>query len=59
MPAAEEEKKEKKEGEEGAAEAEVQRVADPRCGWFEEVVLKNLKIKSDKYKKLMMMPEST
>ena len=34
-----------------------QRVVDPRCAWFEDSVLKNLKIKSEKYKKMLMFPD--
>lgn len=57
MPVAEEEKREKKEGEQEEGGEAAQRTADPRCNWFEEIVTKNLKIKSDKFKKMAMLPD--
>lgn len=56
MPAAVEEPE--KVAEEGAAEVQ-QRTSDPRCIWFEDTVTKGLKIKSEKFKKLLMMPENS
>ncbi len=60
MPAAVDEApaKDAKEATEEGAEV-VQRVADPRCAWFEEVVVRNLKVKNEKYKKLMLLPDNS
>jgi hypothetical protein len=54
MPSVEE-KKDKKDQEEGGEET---RQVDPRVQWFEDIVVKNLRIKNDKFKKLLVMPDS-
>ena len=58
MPAAAAEEPEKKKENQEEGQEEAQRQADPRCAWFEDAVVRTLKVKSEKYKKLLMMPDS-
>lgn len=60
MPAAVEEKHKDaaapKEGAEGGEEAP--RQIDPRVQWFEEFLSRALRIKSEKFKKMLLFPEN-
>lgn len=43
----------------GSENVSVPAVFDPRTNWFEERVLSILKLKNDKWKKLLATPECT
>ena len=59
MPAATEDPETKPQGQDDAGGDAPQRTSDPRCSWFEDVVVRGLKIKNEKFKKLMMMPDNS
>ena len=64
MPAAVEEKPKDpqpgagKDGGDGDGAEAAPRQVDPRCQWFEEFLSRALRVKSEKFKKMLLLPES-